>query len=793
MTRGTHPVVWCPRDQSPTGDHDRVQGEGVTWEEYTLVLFKLSDEDTFLPAATFRPETIFGVTNLWVNPDSDYSEISIGGKTRWIVSADAVPKLREQMKEIMVVKQIKGRQLVGKHVANPLNESVQLPIFPATFVDPGNGSGVVYSVPAHAPLDYVALRDLQSNPEMQRMFSLNSEEVGRIKPISLIDVKGMDRFPAKQVVEELKIRDQKDPNISSATAEVYKKEFHQGFLNETTGAFRGKKVSEAKSLITDKLRQSNLASSMYDLPEKVVCRCLTECIVKVLEDQWFLKYSDQKWKLLAHRCVNEAVIYPESARQWFHDVIDWIRDWPCARKVGLGTPLPWSPGWIVETLSDSTIYMAYYTIRCAMVASGIDGDKLTDEFFSYVFLGEGHAGLVGKKVGIDPAALTAMREEFLYWYPVNLRNSAKELIPNHLLFFIFQHTAFFPHELWPKGISANGMMTVEGEKMSKSKGNVITISSALQTYGADALRSALMDGAEGLDDIDWRDKNGKDIQLKINALPTYIKNFESSGSPSENMTLVDYWLESRIQRHIENVSTFIDAMKTKSAFQEAFYSYWNDLKLYSSHRGECPKHLVDYAITSWVKLLAPFIPYTVEEINESMGGEQIVCTFEFPRKEVSRTHPDAELGMTLVENLVEDARKILKLITQRTGVLHLYCAQKWQHDMFSDIVRSREVGTKTSELLRQFFEKHPDVEKKEAATALNRISRIVNELGETFLANFNGTRDVNEASIYSGARDYLERELDMRVIIHNFDEANVYDPKSKAKFAIPFKPALYIE
>ncbi len=222
---------------------------------------------------------------------------------------------------------------------------------------------------------------------------------------------------------------------------------------------------------------------MYDLPEKVVCRCLTECIVKVLEDQWFLKYSDPDWKKLAHECVNGAEIYPESARQWFHDVVDWIKDWPCARKVGLGTPLSWSPGWIVETLSDSTIYMAFYTIKHSIDRLGIAAKSMNDEFFDYVFLGEGSAETLERKTGIKTKELELMRKEFLYWYPVNLRNSAKELIPNHLLFFIFQHVAFFPRELWPTGISANGMMTVEGEKMSKSKGNVILIWNALQTYG----------------------------------------------------------------------------------------------------------------------------------------------------------------------------------------------------------------------------------------------------------------------------------------------------------------------
>ena len=76
VSKGTHPVVWCPKCQSPTGDHDRQVGEGVAPEEYTLIKFKL-DEETYLPAATFRPETVYGVTNMWIHPDADYVEAQV--------------------------------------------------------------------------------------------------------------------------------------------------------------------------------------------------------------------------------------------------------------------------------------------------------------------------------------------------------------------------------------------------------------------------------------------------------------------------------------------------------------------------------------------------------------------------------------------------------------------------------------------------------------------------------------------------------------------------------------------
>jgi len=794
VTRGTHPVVWCPRDQSPTGDHDRLEGQGVQWEEFTLVMFKLEGSETFLPAATFRPETIFGVTNLWLNPHAEYAEILVDGKQNWIVSTEAAEKLTDQIHTIEIKRTVRGKDLVGKKVIHPLHQDRLLPILPAEFVNPKNGTGVVYSVPAHAPMDYVALRDTQTNEKLQKDFGLDHAQITAISPVSLISVPGMGEFPAKQVIEELNISSQTDPKVEEATGIVYKKEFHQGILNENTGKFKGLKVSEAKPKVIEELRGKGISSSMYDLPDKVVCRCLTECRVKVLEDQWFLKYSDPEWKKLAHECVDLDQMYPESIRRWFHDVIDWIKDWPCARRVGLGTPLPWSPGWIVETLSDSTIYMAFYTIRSIIVANQIGPDALTDEFFDYAFLGIGSRESVSEKTRLDPAIVERMRSEFLYWYPVDLRNSAKELIPNHLMFFIFQHVAFFPKPLWPKGISANGMMMTEGEKMSKSKGNVITLSSALESYGADVIRATLMDGAEGLDDMDWREKNARDIQAKINSLPGFISAFESSNhkGATSQMKLVDKWLENQIQKHIRNIALSLDVMRTKSAFQEAFFSYWNDLRYYESRGDSLNPSTSKYAIEVWLRLLAPFVPYLVEEINQTLGNTSMLSTSRFPVLDDSKIHPEAELSEILVQDLIEDSNKILKLMTQKPKKLFIYTAPGWANELFEKLVAARKTGEKNSETLRSFFQSNPELDKKTVSAMLSKLSKSINEFGEDFLELYRLSRDLNEGTVYLDSRNYLAEKLGTEISVESAS-APGYDPKKKSAYAIPFKPALYFE
>ncbi len=174
----------------------------------------------------------------------------------------------------------------------------------------------------------------------------------------MIKVEGFGEYPAIEIVEQLGVKDQHDPKAEEATKILYKKEFHGGILKENCMEHSGKTVREAKETIIKDFKKHKIADSMYDLPQPVVCRCLTPCIVKILQDQWFLNYSDVEWKEKAKQALNKMKIYPPTATQWFIAVIEWLKEWACARRTGFGTPLPWGKGWIIETLSDSTIYMA---------------------------------------------------------------------------------------------------------------------------------------------------------------------------------------------------------------------------------------------------------------------------------------------------------------------------------------------------------------------------------------------------------------------------------------------------
>src|SRR5690606_1382191 len=195
IVQGSHPVGWCPRDQNPVSQHDTVGDVEPDFNEYTVVKFRSGDN--ILPAATLRPETLFGVTNMWVNPDIEYVQALVDNE-KWIVSKEAARKLEFLNHKVEILKTVKGVELIGQSAINPINNS-SVPVYPAAFVEADSGTGVVMSVPAHAPYDYRALGDLKSDKKTQQQFGISVD----VSPIVIIESEGYSGVPAAQAIAQV--------------------------------------------------------------------------------------------------------------------------------------------------------------------------------------------------------------------------------------------------------------------------------------------------------------------------------------------------------------------------------------------------------------------------------------------------------------------------------------------------------------------------------------------------------------------------------------------------------------
>ncbi|MDT8358118.1 MAG: leucine--tRNA ligase, partial [Methanomicrobiaceae archaeon] len=378
VVRGAHPVKYCPQCDNPVGDHDLLEGIEAEIIRFVLVMFSL--DEYLLPCATLRPETTYGVTNLWVNPEVTYVKAEVDGQ-KWIISREAAEKIAYQDHQISIIGEIQGSEMVDRLVTHPLSGDV--PVLPAAFVDPGMATGIVMSVPAHAPFDYVALSDLQK----RGLYT-------GIDPIPLIRAEGYGTCPARDAVERAGITQQTDPALETLTQEIYNAEFSRGVM---LPEYSGKPVKEARDEVAALMQEQYGSVVMYEFDSRsVVCRCGGNVLVRILHDQWFLEYSDPAWKEEVHAMLESMALVPPEVRAEFSRTVDWLKDWACTRRVGLGTRVPWDPKWLFEPLSDSTVYMAYYTI--AHRISGIPAASLTPEVFDYIFLGRGEPKGVDRSI-----------------------------------------------------------------------------------------------------------------------------------------------------------------------------------------------------------------------------------------------------------------------------------------------------------------------------------------------------------------------------------------------------------
>jgi leucyl-tRNA synthetase len=805
IAQGSHPVGWCPNEGNPVGQHDTQGDVEPEIGEFTLIKFK--HNEWILPAATLRPETIFGVTNIWLNPKVEYVKVKVDNE-KWIVSKECVEKLRYLNRKVEVVETFTGSQLIGKRVKNPVTNQDIL-ILPAKFVDPKNATGVVMSVPGHAPYDYVALENLSKAELWLKEFGLTCETVAAIKPISIIAVSEYSEFPAGDVVKKMGIISQLDPKLEDATKEVYRHEFHAGKMKLNTGKYAGLAVAEAKDKVKEDLIKENKAETMYELMNKpVLCRCGTECVVKIFEDQWFIDYGKLEWKKQAHKWLDKMRIFPKELRAEFNYVIDWLHEKACARKSGLGTRLPWDQEWIIESLSDSVIYMAYYTIAHSLKERNIRAEQLTDAVFDYIFLGKGKVNEIAEKAGLEPSVLKQMREEFFYFYPLDSRHSGRDLVPNHLTFMIFNHIAIFPEELWPRQIAVNGSVLMEGQKMSKSYGNIIPLREAIEMFGADPLRLAVLATAELLQDADFSPTLARSMRERLERL--YRFAVETTKMRAEetietfNLTIIDKWMLSRLQHHIRKATEAMDELAIRKAIHSALYELEQDFQWYlrriaeerkSPDRKAAIAHVFSEVLDAQVRMLAPATPHICEEIWEIMGREGFVSLAAWPKPDETKVDISAEENEALIRAVLEDTMNIFRATNIKPKKICYYTAASWKWKAYlKALEKSVSAKVAQSELMRELMQE-AEMKKvaKQVAKFVGQIIDEVNQMPSERKHKRLKAGILNENKTLKEAEVFFKREFNAEIHIYKEDDPERYDPKKRAQLARPHRPAIYIE
>jgi leucyl-tRNA synthetase len=476
-------------------------------------------------------------------------------------------------------------------------------------------------------------------------------------------------------------------------------------------------------------------------------------------------------------------------------VIDWLRDWPCTHHRGLGTILPWDSNWVIESLSDSTIYPAYYTIAHALQGGDLRSKvpwagRLDDAFFDYVFFGKGDPKALASRLRADPNVIESLRQEFTYWYPFDLRNTGKDLVQNHMAFCLFNHAAIFPREHWPRGYGVNGYVRMAGKKMSKSRGNVWYIREALRDWPADVLRLTIANAGDGLDDpnvdLDF-------AEIAQDRLQDWMRFATAKHATRRDKRGIDAWFRSVLNRAVKATRASMEAMAYKAALRHGYFDLqsawsWYLRRSEDSPHAEVLRHFIDVQ----TRILAPFVPHLAEEVWHRVGGKGLAVDAAYPKANETEIDPRAEAAEALLQSTLADIREILKVTGIAAKRIALYTAPAWKARVH-EIARGLSTGGGLSmNVLMEKALAEPGMRgrAKEVAAYAKQVAEELRHARSEELDRF-GSPD--EFAMFRENAHFVTKELGAKVEVFRGDDDGRWDPKEKAARAVPGRPAIYVE
>uniref|UniRef100_A0A8C5YG21 leucine--tRNA ligase n=1 Tax=Microcebus murinus TaxID=30608 RepID=A0A8C5YG21_MICMU len=574
---GNQYTIYSPKDGEPCMDHDRQTGEGVGPQEYTLIKLKVLEPYSF-KLSGLKGKNIFLVAAT-LRPETTFGQTYIGFET---MNGD-----------IFICTQISARNMSyqgftkDNGVVPVVKELMGEEILGASLSAPLTSYKVIYVLPivsSDSPDDFAALRDLKKKQALQAKYGIRDGMVLPFEPVSVIEIPGFGNLSAVTVCDELKIQSQND---REKLAEPKEKGFYDGIL--LVDGFKGQKVQDVKKAIQKKM---------------------------INIGDWYLDYGEENGKKQTSQCLKNLETFCEETRRNFEATLDWLQEHACSRTYGLVAHL--LQGGNLRGKAESPL--------------GIRPQQMTKEVWDYVFFKEAPF----PKTQIPKEKLDRLKQEFEFWYPVDLPVSGKDLVPNHLSYYLYNHVAMWPEqsEKWPTAVRANGHLLLNSEKMSESTGNFLTLNQAINKLSADGMRLALADAGDTVEDANFVETMADAGILRLYTWVEWVKEMLANWNSLRNglaNTFNDRVFASEMNAGIIKTDQNYEKMMFKETLKTVFFEFqaakdkYHELAIEGMHR-----ELVFRFIEVQTLLLAPFCPHVCEHVWTLLGKPDSIMYASWP-------------------------------------------------------------------------------------------------------------------------------------------------------------------
>lgn len=696
---GSRLSIYNSEDKAPCVGHERSQGEDSGTIEYKLLEYKLSEHQRIV-VCTMRPETVEGATSVFADPELDYLEcIPLKVKTvqvredleaywfdgdnacgvSWFMSEHCAENAfyqgliygDRQTGRAFTLKTVKGASLIGQTVENTPKLQLQLsrghdalPILASHVISPIKGSGFVLCVPSDSPEDY--------------MNWLASET--KLPLVEFIDIPQATAYSAtkciaKDICVKLKVKSVKDTaKLNEAKKICYKAGFYHGSIN-------GVHAAEVREQYGQQLQLATFS----ECEEPVVSRTGVVCVVAKVK-QLYLSYDKPEWKQLALDCCNSMSFDNPNTKHAVELGITNMKEWAVTRQRGLGTHADFEVDGksfaadVIESLSDSTIYMAYYTI-CHKLPPSYTTNQLK-RFPADRKLYKNDYDCIFNDAPTEDPYLLELRASFQYWYPMDLRVTGRDLCANHLTMSIYHHSIIFDKKYWPLGFSSNGHIMVDGEKMSKSLGNFITLNEAMDQYGVDVVRMTLAEAGDTWERVNFYKDSAATCQSKLDAIVN--DDYQPSEKTGDQIDLI---IATKGLQSLELSDSYYEKLQFRDITVLGLYEM--NIQIARARKLKASPWAISFLRLIQATILEPLAPYTVSLMKEKL---QIKCL------------RSATEQVTLVPSLLESYLILEKFLEKHSIEKHccVVVAQNYSEEQFA-VLRVVAEGARSNQLDKAFL------------------------------------------------------------------------------------------
>ena len=767
LIQDKYPILYSALEENAVGEDDIKDGDTdkVSISNMTAIKFKIVDKDEYILCATLRPDAIFCATNLWVKSDMELVKIQVG-EEKWIVSKKSFIKIKHQFDYVKLISEFKGEELFNLKVIAPIINK-EISIYNANFCDENHGTGIVYSSPADSPHDYIYLFEtLYPNKSLKDFLEI---EPLKLTPITqTFDKKGIEinykfSIPAYDILIKNQIYNSENnlEKLEYVKQELYKQAHYSAkLINAGEFSNLALKNNYAGDKIKNFMFEKNYAVNFYETSRRAKTRNEDDVIVANLHGQWFLNYSDRNVKDKALKLFNSTTFFPNYLRPTMESYIEWVNLRPCARKRGLGTRILSDNNWIIEPLSDSTIYQMLYIISHLIRQYNIKSSALSIEFFEYIYLKNGNKeALINED--LPKQFIEDCENEVNYWNNVDFRYVGVPHMSNHLNFLIYHYSLIFPQSMWPKNLVVGNLMMKDGEKISKSKGNGIPLYRIKNIYGADLYRLYILTNSNYDIEMDFKEKEVLQLEKKFDKLKSLMYSCLSSKNKNyEEFSSIQKWLISKFYAYSENYFNMMNNMKIREAYIGILFEFLNDVSYLERRTNEKERdETLKFILKDWIGIMTPAIPHICEEIYSLANYDGYASTSIFSmdyKKYIDKKSHEIE---NIIENIIVEISKQKEIKNEIVSKVVLIQAKKSRFELFDNLAVLLSQTKDIKKIIAELNSKFP----KDKKFIQKFVPKTLGDGLTTYLTL------EKEKELILSAKAFLEKEFSLKVEITDAD------------------------